>query len=79
MQAGREFDIVVLGPTGYTGKLCSEHIVKYLPTNLKWALAGRSPQKIEGVAEGLKKLNPDRAEPGTTRETKYCMSLLMRL
>ncbi|KAL2797538.1 hypothetical protein BJX66DRAFT_86060 [Aspergillus keveii] len=63
MQDSREFDIVVLGPTGYTGKLCSEHIVQYLPTNLKWALAGRSPQKIEGVAEGLKKLNPDRAEP----------------
>ncbi|KAL2851601.1 Saccharopine dehydrogenase-domain-containing protein [Aspergillus pseudoustus] len=63
MQSGREFDIVVLGPTGYTGKLCAEHIVKHLPTNLKWALAGRSPQKIEGVAEGLKKLNPDRTKP----------------
>jgi short subunit dehydrogenase-like uncharacterized protein len=79
MQDSREFDIVVLGPTGYTGKLCSEHIVKYLPTNLKWALAGRSPQKIEGVAEGLKKLNPDRAEPGTTPEIQSCNSLLMRL
>ncbi|KAL4883459.1 Saccharopine dehydrogenase-domain-containing protein [Aspergillus karnatakaensis] len=63
MQSSREFDIVVLGPTGYTGKLCAEHIVKSLPTNLKWALAGRSPQKIEGIAEGLRKLNPDRAEP----------------
>ncbi|KAL4807554.1 Saccharopine dehydrogenase-domain-containing protein [Aspergillus unguis] len=63
MQSNREFDIVVLGPTGYTGKYCAEHIVKNLPTNLKWALAGRSPQKIEGVAQELKKLNPDRAEP----------------
>jgi short subunit dehydrogenase-like uncharacterized protein len=64
MQSSREFDIVVLGPTGYTGKYCAEHIVKNLPTNLKWALAGRSPQKIEGVSQGLKKLNPDRADPG---------------
>ncbi|KAI9375628.1 Saccharopine dehydrogenase-domain-containing protein [Aspergillus egyptiacus] len=63
MQSSREFDIVVLGPTGYTGKLCAEHIVKNLPTNLKWALAGRSPQKIDGVAHGLKKLNPDRVDP----------------
>lgn len=63
MQSSREFDIVVLGPTGYTGKYCAEHIVKNLPTNLKWALAGRSPQKIEGVAQELKRLNPDRAEP----------------
>ncbi|KAL5336382.1 Saccharopine dehydrogenase-domain-containing protein [Aspergillus crustosus] len=63
MQSNREFDIVVLGPTGYTGKLCAEHIVKSLPTNLKWALAGRSPQKIEDIAQELKKLNPDRADP----------------
>lgn len=65
MQSSREFDIVVLGPTGYTGTYCAEHIVKHLPTNLKWALAGRSPQKIEGVAQELKRLNPDRADPGT--------------
>ncbi|KAL2829155.1 Saccharopine dehydrogenase-domain-containing protein [Aspergillus cavernicola] len=63
MQSSRDLDIVVLGPTGYTGKLCSEHIVKNLPTNLKWALAGRSPQKIEGVAQELKNLNPDRDDP----------------
>ncbi|KAL4936456.1 hypothetical protein BDV06DRAFT_205011 [Aspergillus oleicola] len=63
MQTNREFDIVVLGPTGYTGKYCAQHIVKNLPTNLKWALAGRSPQKIEGVAQELKELNPDRVDP----------------
>ncbi|KAL4931925.1 uncharacterized protein BDV17DRAFT_228870 [Aspergillus undulatus] len=63
MQSSREFDIVVLGPTGYTGKYCAQHIVKSLPTNLKWALAGRSPQKIDGVAQELKKLNPDRLDP----------------
>ncbi|KAL4780159.1 Saccharopine dehydrogenase-domain-containing protein [Aspergillus varians] len=63
MQSSREFDIVVLGPTGYTGKYCAKHIVQNLPTNLKWALAGRSQQKIEGVAQELKKLNPDRADP----------------
>lgn len=66
MASNREFDIVLLGPTGYTGKLCAEHIVKSLPTNLKWALAGRSLQKVEGVAKELKALNPDRSEPGTS-------------
>ncbi|KAI9930462.1 hypothetical protein ASPWEDRAFT_26988 [Aspergillus wentii DTO 134E9] len=63
MASNREFDIVLLGPTGYTGKLCAEHIVKSLTTNLKWALAGRSLQKVEGVAKELKALNPDRSEP----------------
>ncbi|KAI9037827.1 uncharacterized protein KD926_011530 [Aspergillus affinis] len=63
MQSSREFDLAVLGPTGYTGKLCAEHIVKNLPTNLKWALAGRSVEKIESVAQGIKTLNPDRTPP----------------
>lgn len=64
MAASREFDLVLLGPTGYTGKLCAEHIVKNFPTNLKWAVAGRSLAKIEGVAKDLKSLNPDRVDPG---------------
>lgn len=60
----KDFDLILLGPTGYTGKLTVEHIVKNFPTNLKWALAGRSLQKVEGVAKELKTLNPDRADPG---------------
>ncbi|KAE8154738.1 Saccharopine dehydrogenase-domain-containing protein [Aspergillus avenaceus] len=63
METTRKFDLVLLGPTGYTGKLCAEHIVKSFPTNLKWALAGRSLQKVENVAKELKALNPDRSEP----------------
>ncbi|EYE96500.1 uncharacterized protein EURHEDRAFT_411008 [Aspergillus ruber CBS 135680] len=63
MAADREFDIVLLGPTGYTGKLCAEHIVQSLPTNLNWALAGRNLSKVEGVAKELKELNPDRVDP----------------
>lgn len=64
MESNKEFDLVLLGPTGYTGKFCAEHIVKHCPTNLKWALAGRSVQKIETVAKELRAINPDRTEPG---------------
>lgn len=60
----REFDLVFHGPTGYTGKLCAQHIVKHFPTNIKWALAGRSLPKVEQIARELKELNPDRDEPG---------------
>lgn len=60
----REFDLLLLGPTGYTGRYCAEHIVQNLPTNLKWALAGRSLQKVEGIARDIKELNPDREDPG---------------
>ncbi|EAW14543.1 uncharacterized protein ACLA_075830 [Aspergillus clavatus NRRL 1] len=63
MESNKEFDLVLLGPTGYTGKFCAEHIVKHCPTNLKWALAGRSVQKIETAAKELRAINPDRTEP----------------
>lgn len=71
MDSTRIYDIVLLGPTGYTGRLCAEHIVQHLPTNLKWAIAGRSLPKVDGIAKELKTLNPDRAEPGTARHDVY--------
>ncbi|KAJ5712621.1 hypothetical protein N7493_009089 [Penicillium malachiteum] len=63
MASGREYDLVLLGPTGYTGKFCAEHIVKNHPTNLKWAVAGRSVNKIKPIVQELKALNPDRRAP----------------
>ena len=65
MPSDRQYDLVLLGPTGYTGKFCGEHIVNNLPTDLKWAVAGRSVTKIEPIVEKLKALNPDRRVPGT--------------
>lgn len=65
MPSDRQYDLVLLGPTGYTGKFCGEHIVNNLPTDLKWAVAGRSVAKIEPIVEKLKALNPDRRVPGT--------------
>ena len=64
MSSPRKYSIVLLGATGYTGKLCAKHITKQLPTNLKWAVAGRSFSKLQGVVDDLKKLNQDRAQPG---------------
>lgn len=65
MTSNRQYDVVLLGPTGYTGRFCAEHIVQNLPTDLKWAIAGRSAQKMESIAQELKTLNPDRLDPGT--------------
>ncbi|EKV16039.1 Saccharopine dehydrogenase / Homospermidine synthase [Penicillium digitatum] len=63
MTSNRQYDVVLLGPTGYTGRFCAEHIVQNLPTDLKWAIAGRSAQKMESIAQELKTLNPDRLDP----------------
>jgi hypothetical protein len=45
---------------GYTGLYTAEHIAAHLPTDLKWAIAGRSREKLEKIAADIKELNPDR-------------------
>lgn len=52
----REFDIIVYGATGYTGRLVAEHFVReYGDTNdgPKWAMAGRSEDKLTAVREEI--------------------------
>ncbi|KAF1822218.1 uncharacterized protein K489DRAFT_320197 [Dissoconium aciculare CBS 342.82] len=62
-QFDRQYECVVFGATGYTGKYTAEHIASSLPTDFKWAVAGRSEQKLKGLAEELKAINPDRTQP----------------
>jgi short subunit dehydrogenase-like uncharacterized protein len=45
----REFDIIVYGATGYTGRLVAEYLKD--KTGLKWAMAGRSQAKLEEVRD----------------------------
>ncbi|KAF5984331.1 hypothetical protein FBULB1_3389 [Fusarium bulbicola] len=59
----RQYDMVVLGATGYTGKLTAEYISMHLATDLKWAVAGRNNDKLKAVVEECQKLNPDRPPP----------------
>ncbi|MCJ1316758.1 hypothetical protein MMC15_002079 [Xylographa vitiligo] len=61
----RKYEIILLGATGYTGKYCAEHIVRNLPTDLRWAVAGRNEAKLSTLVDHIKSLNTDRLEPGT--------------
>ena len=51
----REFDVVVFGASGYTGKLVAEYIQSEYEENgsVKWAIAGRNREKLEGIREEL--------------------------
>jgi short subunit dehydrogenase-like uncharacterized protein len=73
-KAEREFDIVVYGATGYTGRLVAEHFVREYggkPGAPKWAMAGRSLDKLAEVRDaiGAPKDTPlvvaDASDPGT--------------
>ena len=60
----REYELILYGATGYTGKYCAEHLQSTAPTDLKWAIAGRNASKLQTIAAELKQQNPDRAQPG---------------
>ncbi len=47
----RDFDIVIYGATGFTGRLVAEYLVQAYPTGLTWAMAGRSRTKLEEVRD----------------------------
>ena len=64
MSQDRQYECIVFGATGYTGKYAAEHIATQLPTDFKWAIAGRSESKLKAIAEELRTLNPDRIQPG---------------
>lgn len=60
----KQYELVLFGATGYTGRLCAEHITTHLPTDLRWAVAGRSASKLSALVQEIKSLNPDRLQPG---------------
>jgi short subunit dehydrogenase-like uncharacterized protein len=48
----KDFDLVLFGATGFTGRLTAEYLVRKRPS-LRWALAGRNRDKLERVREDL--------------------------
>lgn len=56
MAKEREFDIVVFGATGFTGGLAADYLAAIAASGapLRWAIAGRDPQKLAQVAARLR-------------------------
>jgi short subunit dehydrogenase-like uncharacterized protein len=49
----KEFDIVVHGATGFTGRLIAEYLLTRTDTGLKWAMGGRSLEKLQAVRDEI--------------------------
>ncbi len=73
MKPSAEFDIVVYGASGFTGRLVAEYLTSRsgVPHDLKWAMAGRSLDKLASVRDeiGAPKNTPlivaDAADPAS--------------
>ncbi|MBJ7411668.1 MAG: saccharopine dehydrogenase NADP-binding domain-containing protein [Phenylobacterium sp.] len=55
MNPNAEFDIIVYGATGYTGRLVAEHLAQRYGVDgeVKWAMAGRSADKLAQVRDEI--------------------------
>lgn len=55
MKNKREYDVIIWGATGFTGRLVAEYYLKQygLEGELKWAMAGRSQAKLEQIRTSL--------------------------
>jgi short subunit dehydrogenase-like uncharacterized protein len=71
--SGREFEVVMYGATGYTGRLVAAHLLKTYGAagDLKWAVAGRSAAKLDevcaeiGAPASLPRIIADAADPAS--------------
>lgn len=50
----REFDVIVFGATGFTGRLTTAYLAQHAPAGVRWAIAGRNPGKLEELATTLR-------------------------
>jgi short subunit dehydrogenase-like uncharacterized protein len=55
MKSAKEFDLIVYGASGFTGRLVAEYLVKQYAndSSLSWAMAGRSEQKLAQVRDEI--------------------------
>jgi len=49
----RHYDVVVFGATGFTGRLVADYLSRHAPSSIRWAIAGRSEEKLKAVRDGL--------------------------
>ncbi|MET8309647.1 saccharopine dehydrogenase NADP-binding domain-containing protein [Micromonospora sp. NPDC005173] len=62
MAGERTYDVVLFGATGFTGGLTAEYLARHAPPGLRWALAGRNPDRLAAVRGRLATIDPALAE-----------------
>ena len=69
----REFDVVVFGATGFTGRLVAEYLQNQYGDKLSWAMAGRSEDKLAsvraemGVSENVPLITADSSDAASLK------------
>lgn len=64
--AEREFDVVLFGATGFTGRLVAEYLAKQKPK--RWAIAGRNRDKLAALGLDVPIVIADAMDPAACAE-----------
>ncbi|WP_022700863.1 saccharopine dehydrogenase family protein [Oceanicaulis alexandrii] len=51
--SNRDFDVVIYGATGFTGRLVAEYLSREYGKTVAWAMAGRSEDKLKSVRDEI--------------------------
>ncbi|WP_375547838.1 saccharopine dehydrogenase NADP-binding domain-containing protein [Oceanicaulis alexandrii] len=51
--SNRDFDVVIYGATGFTGRLVAEYLSREYGKTVAWAMAGRSEDKLKAVRDEI--------------------------
>jgi short subunit dehydrogenase-like uncharacterized protein len=55
----RDFDIILYGATGFTGRQTVAYFKQHAPSNLKWAIAGRNKLRLDALNANVPILTAD--------------------
>lgn len=58
----RDFDVVLYGATGFTGRQTVRYFADYAPQGLRWAIAGRNAAKLEGIGASVPAIAADSSD-----------------
>ena len=53
----REYDLVLFGATGFTGRLAAKYLAAQYGTSINWAIAGRNQSRLNEVKAEIVKIN----------------------
>jgi short subunit dehydrogenase-like uncharacterized protein len=63
----RPYAVAILGATGFTGSLTAAELASRAPRDLRWALAGRSEDKLAQVRDRIAAAHPEAPRPDLVR------------
>lgn len=52
-KSSREFDLILFGATGFTGRLAALYLAKTYGSSIRWAIAGRRQEGLEKIRDEL--------------------------